>query len=77
MNDVHKDSELSEHSALNSERCVRNSELSELSEHEEQNSALSERSALNSEPSFHQHHTNFQSTILYRGPRFNKTVNYL
>jgi hypothetical protein len=49
---VHKDSELSEHSALNSERCARNSELSE---HNEQNSALSERSARNSEPSFHQH----------------------
>ncbi len=71
---MHKDSELSEHTALNSERCARNSELSE---HKEQNSALSERSALKSEPSFHQHDTNFQSTILYRGPRINKTVNYL
>ena len=63
-----------EHTALNSERCARNSEHSE---HKEQNSALSERSALNSEPSFHQHDTNFQSTLLYRGPRINKTVNYL
>jgi hypothetical protein len=70
---VHKDSELSEHSAqnsalsertaLNSQRCRCNSELSENSK---QNRALSEHSGLNSEPSFHQNCTNIQSTILFR-----------